>query len=386
MKGSQSAILRVAAVIPAKGGVTGASLALAHIMLGIVTRYPKKVKVTIITSREALEYPAIKRLKLKGAEVIYTGVTGCPSPLYWLALAIRLLSLLRHGRVDIIHFSTPKALVYLYPAARIVARKIVISLEGYPPHELEEANTPARLIGILAWRLSQRIANKIAPCSEWLRRVCIKAGAPEKKLTTIHNPVDVERFTTLISRQHGSRDVTNLLFVGRLHPVKGIDVALKALSLLKNEYGGGLFLRIVGVGPQKNYLERMVYELGLEKQVAFMGYRHDVEELVKESDIVLAPSRYEPFGMVAAEGGAAGKPVIASRVGGLIEIVEDGVTGLLFTMGDPRDLAQKILQLATDKSLSEKLGENAKERVSALFAPEVIAEKMVKIYREVLED
>lgn len=382
----QSTFLRVAAVIPARGGVTGASLALAHIMLGILTRYPMEVKVTVITSREALDYPAIKRLRPKGAEIIYSRLTKCPSPVYWLALAIRLLSLLRHGRVDITHFSTPKALVFLFPAARIVSRRVVLSLEGYPPYELEEETLRSRLLGIFIWRLSQRLAHKIAACSEWLRKVCVKAGVSEEKLKTVHNPVDVERFTAFTYQRGDSRGVTNLLVVGRLHPVKGVDVALRALSLLKDEYGGRLFLRIVGIGPQKGYLIKLVSELGLEKRVAFLGYRHDVEELVHESDIVLVPSRYEPFGMAAAEGGAAGRPVIASRVGGLTEIVEDGVTGLLFAMGDPRDLSQKILQLAKDKSLAEKLGENARKRISALFAPEVIAEKMVKIYREVLEN
>ncbi|MEM3096141.1 MAG: hypothetical protein QW756_00990 [Nitrososphaerota archaeon] len=86
-------------VIPARGGVTGASLALAHIMLGVMTRYPGEIKVTIVTSCDALDYPAIRRLRLKGTEIIYSGLTGCPSAVYWPTLALRLLSLLRYGRL-----------------------------------------------------------------------------------------------------------------------------------------------------------------------------------------------------------------------------------------------------------------------------------------------
>jgi len=383
---SPPAILKVAAVIPARGGVTGASLALVHMMLGVVTRYPGRVKVVIITSREALDYPAIKKLRLKGAEIMYIGLRRVPSAFYWLALAIRLLFLLRYGRIDIVHFSTPKVLVYLFPVARIVSRKVILSLEGYPPYELEEATLLSKLLGILAWRLSQKIAHRIAPCSEWLRRICIVAGIPENKLATVHNPVDVERFATLSTPGHvADRGVVKLLIVGRLHPVKGVDIALKALALLRDEFGTRLFLRVVGEGPQRKLLTRLVSELQLEKQVAFLGYRHDVESLIQDSDIVLVPSRYEPFGMVAAEGGAAGRPVIVSRIGGLSEIVNDGVTGLLFAAGDPYDLAQKILTLSSDKSLAKRLGENARRRVSRLFAPEVIAEKIVEIYREVLK-
>jgi glycosyltransferase involved in cell wall biosynthesis len=116
---------------------------------------------------------------------------------------------------------------------------------------------------------------------------------------------------------------------------------LRALAALRDRGFSGVRLVVVGDGPEAGRLRDIAVELGVDGFVEFAGFRHDVERYIASSDIVLGPSRYEPFGMVAAEAAAAGKPVVASRVGGLREIVVDGETGLLFNPDDHDGLAEK---------------------------------------------
>ena len=99
--------------------------------------------------------------------------------------------------------------------------------------------------------------------------------------------------------------------------------------------------------------------------------------------MAVLPSIYEPFGMAAAEALAAGKPVVAARTGGLREIVVDGVNGLLFTPGDPEDLAKKILQILKDKKLRERMAKEAR-RSAKRFSPERLSKSYVRIYQAIL--
>lgn len=362
--------------------MTGASLAVAHIMLGLLSRFHGKVDVTLVTSPEALNYPVFRRLREKGAKFALFRLSSLPSSFYWFFLGVLLLSLLRHGLFHVCHFSTPKALFYLWPFAKIVSHKIILSLEGYPPYELSEARPLQRMIGILAWRFSTELADHVAACSEWMRKVAIKDSGHAEKISTVHNPVDVGRFAEAASKPDGH---FHLLVVARLHRVKGVDLALRALRNLLDRYTRGVMLTIVGDGPERAGLKKLAGELGVDEYVRFEGLRYDVEDFVKQADLVLVPSRYEPFGMVAAEAGAAGKPVVASKTGGLPEIVEDGVTGFLFEPENDVMLAEKIAHLLKDKKLSQTFGSNASKKVLACFAPEVAAAKILQAYLRVLK-
>ena len=372
--------MRVVAVIPARGGVSGAALALVHMLLGLVSRF-KVVEVVAVTSPEALKYPAVRRLRENGARLVFSRLTG---PLYWAGLMIALFYQLRHGRFDVCHFSTPKTLVLMYPAARLVAHRLVLSLEGYPPYELGHSRGFRRVFGMFAWYAALRFADRIAACSEWLRRICLKAVEDGERFTTVHNPVDFERFKNTSAEAVGSERFVKLVVVSRLDYVKGVDVALKALDILRRKGLHHVGLVVVGDGPEAGKLRRLAAELGVDGLVEFTGFRADVERLIAAADIVLVPSRYEPFGMVAAEAAAASKPVVASRVGGLREIVVDGETGLLFEPGDHEDLADKIAVLIAEAEKAAAMGVRGRRRVEELFTPQKAAEKLIRVYLEAL--
>jgi glycosyltransferase involved in cell wall biosynthesis len=373
----------VVAVIPARGGVSGASLAVVHMLLGVMSRF-RRVEVVVVTSPEALRFPAVRRLRGRGAYLALPRIRTLPGPLYWLGLMAALLSLLRQGHFDVVHFSTPKALVLMYPAARIVARRVVLSLEGFPPYELEGVKGFRRVLGMFTWYAALRWADAVAACSEWLKQVCVKSVGFGEKLSTVHNPVDFERFAHTHAKDSAGHGV-RLAVVARLDHVKGVDIALRALAVLRDRGFSGVRLVVVGDGPEAGRLRDIAVELGVDGLVEFAGFRHDVERYIAGSDIVLVPSRYEPFGMVAAEAAAAGKPVVASRVGGLREIVVDGETGLLFNPDDHNDLAEKIIALIEDNRKAAEMGLKGRARAERLFSPLKVAEKLAKTYLDALK-
>ncbi|MCS7095017.1 MAG: glycosyltransferase family 4 protein [Thaumarchaeota archaeon] len=362
-------------MIPAKGGITGASMALVNSLLGFVGLYGRNVKVTVITSHNALKYPTLGKLIRRGVRCHALRVDRFPALVYWSLLAMKLLL---SGRHDVAHFSTPKALFILFPAARLVARKVVLTLEGYPPYELSEEGVGSRLIGMVAWHASLRLADLIAVCSDWLRSLVETNHGYGSKMVTIHNPIDFDRFK--VEGAEGGP----LVIVARLHRVKGIDVAIRALAHLTESSPDVPELLVVGDGPERPRLERLSEELGVADRVEFLGHRPDPERWMRLARVVIVPSRYEPFGMPAAEAGAAGRPVIASAIGGLKEIVVDGVTGLLARPDDHVDLAFKIQRLMSDENARRRMGEAARARVLRNFTPEAVAPKLMSFYLDAL--
>lgn len=188
-----------------------------------------------------------------------------------------------------------------------------------------------------------------------------------------------------------------VLFVGRIEPLKGIDTLLEAMALMRQENYGvecPLCLTIIGGDPEVSEemmsaemarLKVMRERLGLEDMVTFIG-RRDQDTLpyyYSAAEAVVVPSQYESFGMVALEAMACGTPVVASEVGGLAFLVQDGETGYTVPVGEPTALAERLAALLNDAELRQRMG-----RQAAAFARKydwkLIAGEVVKLYREVL--
>jgi D-inositol-3-phosphate glycosyltransferase len=184
-----------------------------------------------------------------------------------------------------------------------------------------------------------------------------------------------------------------LLFVGRIEPLKGIDTLIKAIALLNQE---GLFvcLSLIG-GENENDPEQVNVEMsrlkavreqaGMNDLVAFLGKR-DQDTLpyyYSAAEAVVVPSFYESFGMVALEAMACGVPVVASQVGGLAFLVQDGVTGLTVPVDEPEALAERLLLLLKDADMRKKMGEQA-AKFAQDYGWEKIAQRVISVYNELL--
>jgi glycosyltransferase involved in cell wall biosynthesis len=156
------------------------------------------------------------------------------------------------------------------------------------------------------------------------------------------------------------------LFVGVLEPSKGVDILLDAFAeVLRRVPTSELW--IVGDGPQRSELGRQVDRLGIETAVRLFGARPrtDLPGLFDEARVLVLPSRSEGLGRVIVEAMARGRPVVASRVGGVVELVEDGVTGLLVPPEDPAGLAEALVRPLADRELAGRMGIKARHQAEA---------------------
>jgi D-inositol-3-phosphate glycosyltransferase len=224
-------------------------------------------------------------------------------------------------------------------------------------------------------------------------------SADRRKITIIPPGVDTELF-----HPHSPEDAKSrlgvkpcnrmLLFVGRIEPLKGVDTLMRAMALLAHErpaWAGNICVAIIGGDPdtsENEELERLKTiraELGITDLVTFLGARDQdkLHHYYSAAEMVIMPSHYESFGMVALEAMACGTPVIASEVGGLAHLVRNGKNGLHVPNGNPVELAKAIARLVDDHELRERLGQRA-HQYAQQYSWECIADRIQALYRKAL--
>jgi len=166
--------------------------------------------------------------------------------------------------------------------------------------------------------------------------------------------------------------------VAFLIKAKGIDIAIKALAQLPED----VVLWVVGEGPERGNLEALARQLGLERRARFLGPKRNVEPILQAADCALCPSVWaEAAGLVNLEALACGLPVVASRIGGIPDLVDDGRTGFLFTPGDPQELAAQLRRLVSDAPLRRRMSEAARSEAVERFSPGSRIDHYLGLYR-----
>ncbi len=222
------------------------------------------------------------------------------------------------------------------------------------------------------WKIYEKAVSLYIAPSAFMKDTVVSFGIPAEKVEVLYNFID--RPKTVVENIENQN---YLLYYGRLSPEKGIDVLLESLKSMAN----APVLKIVGSGPEMEKLKAMAQSLGLEKSVEFLGpkYGADLEKIILGAKAVIIPSIWaENMPFVLLESLALGKVVIASRTGGLPELITQGESGFLFENGNAQDLAEKISAL--DNYDLKKIGSAAKEQVADLNL-ENHYEKLLVIYR-----
>jgi glycosyltransferase involved in cell wall biosynthesis len=203
----------------------------------------------------------------------------------------------------------------------------------------------------------------------------------QSKIYVVSNGVDFEDVENIRQYQLGRHII---FYVGMLEKRKGVDILIRAISIIKKEIPDA-HLFIAGIGEEEINLKNLVKELDIEDNVKFLGFISEEEKYsyYKSTDLCVFPSRFEWFGIILLEAMACGKPIVASNVGGIPYVVEDGKTGLLFESENVDDLAEKIITLLKDKELRDKMGKAGKGRVKE-FTWEKVAERTVEVYKEIM--
>lgn len=211
----------------------------------------------------------------------------------------------------------------------------------------------------------------------------------EQQLEVIPNSVDCERFNPKnrseeVRRGLGAKPGVALIGIAsRLDPQKGQDTALQAMAILKKK---NIPLQLVIVGEntlnEMNYLEvlkKTTQELGLEDRVHFTGYRADMENIMASLDALVMPSHCETFGRVLIEAMASKTPVIATRAGGVPDIIDSDSLGLLVSPQNPEELAAAMTKIATNPDLRYRLSESGYFKVRSTYAKEVVESKLLHV-------
>jgi len=212
-----------------------------------------------------------------------------------------------------------------------------------------------------------------------------------ERIVVIPNGVDVHRFHSVNSAVSKSLPRSNLgkhimLYVGRLAYRKGIQTLLRAMPYILEAIPGTQLL-IAGSGYMKSFLWLLTKSLHLEDHVKWLGSVPDDElpSLYNLSDVFILPSIFaESFGITLLEAMASGTPIVASEIGGVPEVVENGVSGILFKKGDERELADAVINVLTDKIVAEELANNARKKVVERYSWSVVVEAIEGVYEEVI--
>lgn len=227
-------------------------------------------------------------------------------------------------------------------------------------------------------------------------------GVERKKIRIIPPGVDIHHFYPI--PQDEAKEAIGIpptdrmaLFVGRIEPLKGVDTLIRAMAIVKENCEFFIcphYLVVIGGDPEGDtedvsaemkHLQILCRDLGLGDMVVFLGKRgqNTLPYYYSAAEVVVMPSHYESFGMVALEAMACGTPVIASRVGGLAHLVKDGETGYFVPAQDPQALAVKLQLILNHKDLRERMGERASDYAKD-FRWECITNQMIGVYKELI--
>jgi len=210
-----------------------------------------------------------------------------------------------------------------------------------------------------------------------LRDFAVEGGYPAERIAVIPNFHRRRGLAPVARAAFGTPDGVPLIFaVGRLHPAKGFDVLLKSLAGL-----GDAFLWIAGTGPEDAALKALADELGVQERVRFLGWRSDVEALMRAADVVAMPSRSEGLGTVILEAWAAGTPLVAAASEGPSELIADGETGRLVAIDDADALGDALRSVLESPAGAAGLTAGA----TALYESTYTAERITARYLETLD-
>jgi glycogen(starch) synthase len=256
--------------------------------------------------------------------------------------------------------------------------------QGWLPTEL------SRAIHSVEWWSTYQ-ARRVITCSEHMRwEVHRLFDPPRDKTVVIPNGIAPKRMRKRASSRAAVRetyDVPLLVFSGRLEWEKGVHTLIDALPKIRRHVGS-FHVVIAGRGSTDENLRAQVAAKRMKSRVSFVGWlpERELQDLVGAADLVVVPSIYEPFGMVALEAAALGAPLIVSGAGGLAELVTHGVSGRVFSAGDPDALAGAIIGALEDPATTTRMARAARARALRDYGWPVIADRTVQVYEEARDE
>lgn len=307
-------------------------------------------------------------------------------PPYDLSLASKMAEVAKRENLDLlhVHYAIPHA-ISAFLAKQMVGGdtlKIITTLHGTDITVLGHDPSLQELI-----RFGIEQSDMVTAVSKNLVEETYRLVETNKEIETVYNFVDervyYRRERQYLKRQIGiQEDEKVIIHISNFRHVKRVPDVIEAFALIQREIKAKLLL--VGDGPESTIVSRMVKEKGLQDRVLFLGKQENIEEVLSISDLFLLLSEKESFGLTLLEAMACQVPCIGTNIGGIPEVVEDGVTGFICELGDVKAVAEKAIQILSNEELYSRISDQAYMRTKEVFHSEKIVEQYEALYFKML--
>ncbi|HYG76128.1 MAG TPA: N-acetyl-alpha-D-glucosaminyl L-malate synthase BshA [Planctomycetota bacterium] len=311
-------------------------------------------------------------------------------PPFTLSAACKMIDIAETNRLDVlhVHYAVPWA-VCAHLAREVVQEndlplKIVTTLHG----------TDITLVGnepsfFKMTRFGIQRSDAVTAVSDYLKKATQSTFKVDVPIHVIHNFIDSQRFRPKTENNGACQrkglapnGEKLLIHVSNFRPVKNIPDVVKTFALVRKDVPCRLLM--VGEGPELPNARALAKKLGVESDVVFMGRQQAVEDILACADVFMLPSAFESFGLSALEAMSCGLPVLATEIGGLSEVITNGVDGWLCPVGDCHCMAERIYSLLTNEDKRRAMGDAARKKAVESFSPEKIIAEYESLYRSVI--
>lgn len=301
-----------------------------------------------------------------------------------LALATKISEVAEECSPDIwhVHYAIPHAVSALLAREMLPPEKqfkIVTTLHG----------TDITLVGtdpsfFRLTKFAMESSDAVTAVSDWLNRETQREFNLSKEVRTIYNFVDPRKFQNEGRErcQLADQDEKLVMHISNFRPVKRVTDVVRAFKKIADRMPARLVM--VGDGPERMSAVGVARQLGIIDKIKFVGNYEQIERLLPCADIVIQPSEHESFGLVPLEAMACGVPVIGTRSGGVVEVVEHGVTGYLSEVGETDKMAEFAIEILSNPERAREMGRRGRERALTHFAQDKMVDQYEQLYHEVL--
>ncbi len=344
---------------------------------------PAKYDVTLACLRK--EGPLLANLNGSSVNVVEfhpKGGIDSPQGLYQLA---RMVAFLRRGKFDVVHAHDLWSNMIGVVAGKLAGVPVIVTSQRDLSHDAWYKSSRKKWL-----RRAQSASSAVLTNASMIREGLVRdEGLDPQKVRVIHNGVDLDRFRAAPGARArlfpGMERAKIVVLVGNMHTdVKGQPTLIAAAPGIGSRCPQARFV-LVGDGEMRAQFEQSAEAVGVESRFLFVGRRSDVADILAACDLAVLPSAAEGMPNAVLEYMAAGLPVVASAVGGNLEVVEDGVTGLLVPPGDAVALGNAVARLLDDDALARSMAEKAREMVERKFSFERLTREVGALYEELLQ-
>ncbi len=308
-------------------------------------------------------------------------------PPYCLALASRMADVAESYRLDLlhVHYAIPHSISALLARQMTAVQRRLPFITTLHGTDITLVGADRSYFGITKFSIEQ--SDGVTAISEDLRRQTVEVFCVENEIRVIHNFVNCDTYKPDPERAGIEAFAPNgeklLIHLSNFRPVKRVLDCIRIFAAVRKH--ANVRLLMVGDGPERGPAEHLAWTLGVSEHVDFLGKQNQVERLIRLAHVILMPSEMESFGLAALEAMASGVPAVATRVGGVPELITDGEDGFLEAAGDVERMAERATQLVTDPALHARMAVAARLTATSRFCSEKIIPRYEDCYKKVLE-